>query len=718
MTNKLFALDIGTRSVVGIILEQLGDQYHVSDILVKEHKERAMVDGQIHNVLYVAELIKEIKAELEQVHGQLQKVSVAAAGRALKTEQASVTISIKNRPIFTEEDINRLELQAVQQAQQQLLQQKGDAKNNHYYCVGYSVLHFRLDGEEIGSLLDQQGDEATVEVIATFLPRVVVESLLAALKRADLEMEALTLEPIAAINVLIPPTMRRLNVALVDIGAGTSDIAITDKSTVVAYGMVPTAGDEITEALSDHYLLDFPIAETAKRQMHTNDEILIQDILGFDQYFPREEVLQAIYPAIENLAKSIGEEILRLNNQIAPKAVMLVGGGSLTPNLPEEICKILQLPTNRVAVRDVNAIQNLTRAEHIEPTPELVTPIGIAIAAQKAPVHYMSLTVNEQVVRLFELKEMTVGDAFLAANIRAKQLYGKPGHGLSITVNGQSIFVPGEHGQAAQILVNGEAASTKTQIKSGDKIDLIPGLDGADAKVSVREIIDGATIKSITIQENLHMIEPRVHVNGTIVNLDTALVDRDVVMVESIETIEDAFKHTNNLMQLQQFNSYCVHIDGKPLYLPEFSSQPSINGKPVKINYPVQNGDVITFDQSSLPTADQIAAHLDILLEEKVVVTFQNEQVELMKQAREFSVNGHVVESGSTVPNGATIKILEKDMSKWIYQDVFRFSTWQLPTTFKGSFTILRNGQPSMFDAEIFGGDRLEIQLSEQTVSQ
>ena len=78
--------------------------------------------------------------------------------------------------------------------------------------------------------------------------------------------------------------MRRLNVVLVDIGAGTSDIAITDKGTVVAYGMVPTAGDEITEALSDHYLLDFPIAETAKRQMHTSDEILIQDILGFDQY--------------------------------------------------------------------------------------------------------------------------------------------------------------------------------------------------------------------------------------------------------------------------------------------------------------------------------------------------------------------------------------------------------------------------------------------------
>lgn len=73
MTNKLFALDIGTRSVVGIILEQHEDKYHVADILVKEHKERAMVDGQIHNVLYVAELIQEIKTKLEETHGPLKK---------------------------------------------------------------------------------------------------------------------------------------------------------------------------------------------------------------------------------------------------------------------------------------------------------------------------------------------------------------------------------------------------------------------------------------------------------------------------------------------------------------------------------------------------------------------------------------------------------------------------------------------------------------------
>ncbi|WP_431808472.1 cell division protein [Lysinibacillus sphaericus] len=717
MSSKLFALDIGTRSVVGIILEEDNDHFHVQDILVKEHKERAMVDGQIHNVMYVAELINEIKQELEEKHGPLSKVSVAAAGRSLKTEQASVTINIRNRPIFTEEDISRLELQAVQQAQQQLLQHKEDTKTSHYYCVGYSVLYYRLDGEEIGSLLDQQGDEAQIEVIATFLPRVVVESLIAALKRANLEMDALTLEPIAAINVLIPPTMRRLNVALVDIGAGTSDIAITDKSTVVAYGMVPTAGDEITEALSDHYLLDFPVAEEAKRQLHCSEEILIQDILGFDQYYPKEEVFSAIEPAVKQLAKAIGEEILRLNNRTAPKAVMLVGGGSLTPNLTTEIGLVLDLPANRIAVRGVDAIQNLTKEAHIKASPELVTPIGIAIAAKKMPIQYMSLTVNEQIVRLFELKEMTVGDAFLAANIRAKQLYGKPGHGLSISVNGQDIFIPGGHGQPAQILVNGQQSSTKTIIKTGDAIQLIEGQDGLPAAATIRDIVDQAVIKTITIQETKYIIEPKITVNGSSVSMDALVNDRDIIAYEIAETVEDVFTSTNNTNLLKQFESYVIYVDGKPLYLPAFSANLLINGKPGKLSYAVQHNDIITFSQPSLPTVQRIADHMNVLLEDKIIVHFQQELLELKKTTNEVLVNQAVVSPLSTVPNGATVSIQEKDRSPWIYQDVFRFSNWQLPTTFKGNFTILRNGQPATFDTEIFGGDQLEIVLEEAPLS-
>lgn len=144
---------------------------------------------------------------------------------------------------MNEEDILFLELEAVQKAQYQLATNVEEDPSHNYYCVGYSVIKYLLDGEEIGSLIDQQGEVAEAEIIATFLPKVVVESLLSALNRAELQLEALTLEPIAAIHVLIPPSMRRLNVALVDIGAGTSDIALTSEGTVTAYGMVPRAGE-------------------------------------------------------------------------------------------------------------------------------------------------------------------------------------------------------------------------------------------------------------------------------------------------------------------------------------------------------------------------------------------------------------------------------------------------------------------------------------------
>lgn len=711
LAEKLFALDIGTRSVVGIILEETNESFHVADLVIVEHKERAMLDGQIHNVVSVAEVIRQVKELLEKTHGSLRKVSVAAAGRALKTEQALVEMDVVNRPLFSEEDISRLELAAVQQAQQQLLTSDSENKNSHYYCVGYSVLYYRLDGEEIGSLVDQQGTTASVEVIATFLPRVVVESLLSALKRADLEMEGLTLEPIAAINVLIPPSMRRLNVALVDIGAGTSDIAITDKGTVVAYGMVPTAGDEITEAMSDHYLLDFPLAEDAKRMVNDSEEIRIQDILGFDQYFPKSEVIDALTPAVKNLAHSIAEEILRLNNHQPPKAVMLVGGGSLTPEITKHLSIELGLLENRVAIRGIDAIQSLTKADHVSSSPELVTPIGIAIAARKTPIHYMSVKVNEKIVRLFELKEMTVGDAFLAANIRARSLYGKPGLALAVKVNGNDIMIPGEHGHPATLTVNNEPASTKTLIKNDDVIQLIEGRDGTHAEATVRDLIDDAAIKTVTIQGTMYIVEPLIQVNQKHCTLDTQLKERDVISFQSIDTAEAILKATGQSHLFQSLKPYFVSIDDKSIFFPEFSSQLLLNGTPIKLQYPINDGDTLTVRQSLSPTVQNIADQLNIKLMDTLTVTFQGKQVSLEKTCVEVFVNGTQVDSKHVIPAGSNVSFKPIDSEQWIFQDVFRFSNWKLPEKLTGQFFVLRNGQSAGFDEPIFGGDQLEIRF-------
>ena len=68
-----------------------------------------------------------------------------------------------------------------------------------------------------------------------------MDGLYSACNLGGLEVANMTLEPIAAINVAIPEAFRMLNIALVDVGAGTSDISITRDGSIIAYGMIPFA---------------------------------------------------------------------------------------------------------------------------------------------------------------------------------------------------------------------------------------------------------------------------------------------------------------------------------------------------------------------------------------------------------------------------------------------------------------------------------------------
>lgn len=666
-----------------------------------------MIDGQIHNIVSVATVISEIKSKLEERHGTLKRVSVAAAGRSLKTMEGSMTIDVTGSPLFTTEDINRLELAAVQQAQQKLLS-SASTVDDYYYCVGYSVLHYKLDGEEIGSLIDQAGRTATAEVIATFLPRVVVESLLSALKRADLEMEALTLEPIAAINVLIPPSMRRLNVALVDIGAGTSDIAITNNNTVVSYGMVPVAGDEITESLSNHFLLDFPVAEHVKRSLTTDETITISDILGFEQQVSSSEVISTIKPSIEKLASSIANEIKLLNNSKSPQAVMVVGGGSLTPLLTKELSSRLDLPENRVGIRGLDALSDVTLSEGIISTPALVTPIGIAIAARRAPIHYMSVTVNEKTIRLFELKEMTVGDALLAANIKARQLYGKPGLGMSITLNGRLMTIPGEHGKSSKIFLNGKLASTKDFISNGDEITLEPGNNGKDATSTVRDLLGDITPIKVIINGSVHTIAPCIKCNSIPAELDTVVQDRDEISYSHSTKLNDVLSEVG----IESIDSFEVFVNNKKIILENWTTQFFIGNMPVTPDHLLKDGDEIRLGTQTPPTVSDIVSSLDSSTHMTVSVTFNGERVTMTNNMTSILLNGKQVDHSAIVHPGDRLSISETEQRPLLFSDVFLFIDYSLPKTASTSYELLRNGEQIGFNDPIFSGDALEIKFN------
>ena len=105
--ERLFALDIGTRSVIGIVAEKESDgSLRIIATDRREHKTRAMLDGQIHDVPQVAAIIDEVKSSLVKKTGPIKSAAVAAAGRALYTMTAEAemdtngVIRLKNNAIL------------------------------------------------------------------------------------------------------------------------------------------------------------------------------------------------------------------------------------------------------------------------------------------------------------------------------------------------------------------------------------------------------------------------------------------------------------------------------------------------------------------------------------------------------------------------------------------------------------------------------------------
>ncbi|RDW21526.1 pilus assembly protein PilM [Oceanobacillus chungangensis] len=707
MENQIFALDIGTRTVTGIILEKHQEKYTVVDYIVKEHRDRSMLDGQIHNVIAVADVIREVREELEERNDTtLHKVYVAAAGRSLKTVESSAIIPLNQQIINEQETIKHLELSAVQTAQVKLAELEKDNDYSNYYCVGYSVLQYTIDDEKIGSLIDQSGEAAAVEIIATFLPKVVVESLLAALARADLEMEALTLEPIAAIHILIPESMRRLNVALVDIGAGTSDIAITDRGTVVAYGMVPVAGDEITEAISDQYLLDFPEAEQTKRRIVNNGKDTVKDILGFETVITYENLVKDVKSQVKKLAKSITKEIFQLNGK-APKAVMLIGGGSLTPELPAILAEKLELPANRVAVRGIDAIQNLVQNDSIPSGPDFVTPIGIAIAAKQNPIHYISIQVNEKVIRLFEMKQLTVGDCLVQAGIVINKWYGKPGSASIIKLNGQVITLPGEYGTSPVITLNGQTARVEDFVHHQDKISISKGTDGNAATVTLGELIGELPTLKIQFNQQPTEIKPTVYVNKMKQTKDYFVQDNEDIVIREIKTIEDFLANRSNHM-VNETELFSVYINNESVNLEVGSTQFYLNEREVSITHPLRQFDRLIISNAKTPAVSDLLATLDQEYWQTIDITFNSASVQLKQPVLHVLRDGMELREDNIINRLDQLQIQKRSPESFIFQDVFRYVDINL-NKISGKFKLYKNNEPTSFDQPIKNGDALEL---------
>ncbi len=503
----IFALDVGTRTIIGVVGTEHNGHFTVLAATVLEHVQRAMLDGQVHDIGRVVDGAAQVKKILEdKLKHRLRNVAIAAAGRVLKTSQVHVSREADDSKGIDAQTVGALEMEGVRMAQDVLFADAAKDDRSLFHCVGYSVIHYYLDNYKMTNLLSHKGRVVSLDLLATFLPHMVIDSLYTVMERIGLTVVSMTLEPIAALNVAIPNDLRLLNLALVDIGAGTSDIAITKGGSVISYAMAPIAGDELTEAIAQNYLLDFNMAEKMKLDAcNHNENVQFTDILDNHMTVASDEVFAVMAPVIAELAQTVSTKILESNAGKAPNAVFLVGGGSQVKGLAAQIAELLGLPAERVAVRNRSIAKNVTFQEDILTGPECITPLGIMVtAAQQAGKDFFHVTVGEQKIRLFQAKKMAVADALLSAGYVPDQLIGKSGATVRFLLNGVEKSVRGESGTAAEISLNGEACGLMTEVHAGDHILVKTATRGKDAAPRVGDYLH--TVQPVTL----------VHPDGTL----------------------------------------------------------------------------------------------------------------------------------------------------------------------------------------------------------
>lgn len=537
--SNVFGLDIGTRNVVGTVgYRTEDDKFIVAAQCVRQHETRAMLDGQIHDIGKVGRIIGQVKAELEaQLNEPLSDVCIAAAGRVLKTVTTHVEYEYAEESIVTGEDIHTLDLLGIEKAQD-ILKEANDTQYK-FYCVGYSVVKYFLNDEVFISLEDHKATKIGEDIIVTFLPEDVVDGLYSAVGQAGLTVANMTLEPIAAINVAIPENYRMLNIALVDVGAGTSDISVTKEGSIIAYGMIPYAGDELTELIVQHFLVDFKTAEAMKLASTTENEVTYEDIMSISHTIPSKEIWDLVEPTVDKITSEVAAKIMELNGDKTVSACFVVGGGGKIHGFTQMLAKRLDLPEERVALRGEEVLKEVVfEQEDIHKDPLLVTPIGICLNYYEQRNNFIMMKFNGERLKLYDNNRLTIVDAALQAGFPNDELFPKRGMPINFVVNGAARIARGEAGEPAIVTLNGRPANINTPLVPNCEVTIEPSTAGADAVYTIEQLEEYHESTLTVIINGKTVVCPKfVEVNGQLEPGSYEIKEGDVIEARNYYTV-------------------------------------------------------------------------------------------------------------------------------------------------------------------------------------
>ena len=546
-------------------------------------------------------------------------------------------------------------------------------------------------------------------------------------------MANLTLEPIAAIQVAIPEKFRMLNMALVDVGAGTSDISITKEGTITAYGMIPVAGDSLTDILVQHCLVEFEVAEQIKRKCRTQETIEYEDIMGLPQTIKASEVLELLDPEIERMTQLVSDTIKELNGDKPVSAVFVVGGGGMVPGYTEKLAEKLGIVKERVAIRGQEVMQTITfELENARKDAMMVTPIGICLSYYVQSNNFIFVEFNGERVKLYDNGKLSVTDAAMQMQFPNDQLFPRKGEALLFTVNGKTRMVRGEQGEAAVIRVNGDEADMYTQVHNGDRIVVTPSTEGEPAVLELGKLSELGDALQVYVNGKQISLPKTAEVNGHRENEFYRIGQNDDIRIRNSYTVKEIaefldvplgadIKVNDTAAQpdTRVYEHFTVSWDMKnPLPEGSYADLPDADTEedayreePVYGEGPVmQKAEAVAGEAAMTQGTETAAENGTASVTTQGTSGKQDEKYESVEQtAQSQSVSPQGPHPLTVIVNHSPITMQGK--ASYVFVDVFDYIDFDLGSSASAGRSIVTNlnGRPAQFMEPLKEGDVIEI---------
>ncbi|HEV8336340.1 MAG TPA: cell division protein FtsA [Candidatus Polarisedimenticolia bacterium] len=372
--KHIVGLDIGTTKVCVTVAEP-NENGSLDIVGFGTCPSKGLRKGVVINLDATIDSIKSAVEEAELMAGvSVEKAFVGIAGGHVRGFNSRGVVAISGK----DHEVTRADIARVLNAAR-AVSIPPDREIFHVLPQEFIV----DDQEGIGDPVGMTGTrlEANVYVVTGSIS--AVQNIVNCVNRAGIEVEDTVLEQLAASEATLTTDEKEMGVAIIDVGGGTTDLALLERGAIRHISILPTGGDHFTNDIAVGLRTPVPEAERIKKKygcavpglVGEEDTIEVPSVGGRkSRVLSRQILCEIIQPRAEEIFSLINEEIVRTGFDKSINAgAVLTGGGSIMEGIPEIAEDVLDMPVRRAAPVNVGGLSDGVNS------PLFATPVGLIL---------------------------------------------------------------------------------------------------------------------------------------------------------------------------------------------------------------------------------------------------------------------------------------------------------------------------------------------------